>query len=177
MGLLVDDLLLLARLDQQRPLSVGPVDLVELVSDAVLDARAVAPDRVVDLDVTDVRGPVFVNGDESRLRQVLGNLTSNALTHTPAGTPVSVILRSGTQSATIDVRDQGPGLSPEAAERVFERFYRVDQSRSRRTGDDHGPGCDLPSHAAVDEPSAGGRGRQRRACVRRLGLARVLDQT
>jgi len=131
MGLLVDDLLLLARLDQQRPLSVGPVDLVELVSDAVLDARAVAPDRVVDLDVTDVRGPVFVNGDESRLRQVLGNLTSNALTHTPAGTPVSVILRSGTQSATIDVRDQGPGLSPEAAERVFERFYRVDQSRSR----------------------------------------------
>ncbi len=130
MGLLVDDLLLLARLDQQRPLVTLPVELRELVSDAVMDARAVSPDRSIDLLLADPDDPVVVTGDESRLRQVLGNLMSNALSHTPAGTPVSVSLRSG-DMATIEVRDQGPGLDPHATERIFERFYRVDQSRSR----------------------------------------------
>ena len=130
MGLLVDDLLLLARLDQQRPLVSLPVELRELVSDAVMDARAVSPDRSIDLVLADPEDPVVVTGDQSRLRQVLGNLMSNALSHTPAGTPVLVLLRSG-DMATIEIRDQGPGLDPDAAERIFERFYRVDQSRSR----------------------------------------------
>jgi len=131
MGLLVDDLLLLARLDQQRPLVAAPVDLVQLVSDAVLDARAVAADRPIELNVDGAHLPVIVTGDESRLRQVLGNLMSNVLVHTPTGTPVSVSLRSSETTAIIEVSDQGPGLAPDVADRVFERFYRVDQSRSR----------------------------------------------
>src|ERR1700757_1249299 len=95
MGLLVEDLLQLARLDQQRPLDRAPVDLLALAADAVQDARMVAPDRPIDLVVAP--GAAFiVNGDEPRLRQVIGNLVNNALTHTPAGTPVRVKISRGT---------------------------------------------------------------------------------
>src|SRR5271166_2358319 len=142
MGLLVEDLLLLARLDQQRPLARQPVDLLVLAADAVHDARLLAPARTIDLSVQP--GAAFlVVGDEARLRQVIGNLMSNALTHTPDGTPVEVSVSSGTldprvpdsaRAVTLDVTDHGPGMAPEQARRVFERFYRADQARTRTTG-------------------------------------------
>jgi two-component system OmpR family sensor kinase len=154
MGLLVEDLLLLARLDQQRPLERRPVDLLALAADAVNDARAVAPDRRIELlagagDGTDGR-PLVVLGDEARLRQVLANLMSNALTHTPAGTPVEVRTRTrpldGAPRAVVEVVDHGPGLSAEQAERAFERFYRADPARSRSRG---GTGLGLAIVAAL----------------------------
>ena len=142
MGLLVEDLLLLARLDQQRPLARQPVDLLSLAGDAVHDARLLAPARTVDLSVQ--AGAAFlVIGDEPRLRQVIGNLMSNALTHTPDGTPIEVSIGSGTldprlpsssPAVTLDVTDHGPGMTTEQAHRVFERFYRTDQARTRATG-------------------------------------------
>jgi two-component system, OmpR family, sensor kinase len=142
MGLLVEDLLLLARLDQQRPLARQPVDLLSLAGDAVHDTRLLAPARTVDLSVQP--GAAFlVIGDEPRLRQVIGNLMSNALTHTPDGTPIEVSIGSGTldprlpdspPAVTLDVTDHGPGMTPEQAHRVFERFYRTDQARTRATG-------------------------------------------
>ena len=98
MGLLVEDLLTLARLDQQRPLAKAPVDLLTLAADAVQDARIVSPDRPIDLIVAP--GTAFlVDGDEPRLRQVLANLVNNAITHTPAGTPVRVKIGRGTLEA------------------------------------------------------------------------------
>jgi len=140
MGLLVEDLLLLARLDQQRPLERRPVDLVAVATDAVHEARATDPRRRIDVLVLDEaagEAPVVL-GDDARLRQVAGNLVGNALTHTPAGTPVTV--RVGTLDegahrwAVLEVADTGPGLAHEQAERVFERFYRADSSRARATG-------------------------------------------
>ena len=142
MGLLVEDLLLLARLDQQRPLARQPIDLLSLAADAVHDARLLAPSRTIDLSVQP--GAAFlVTGDEPRLRQVIGNLMSNALTHTPDGTPIEVSIGSGTldprlpsspPAVILDVTDHGPGMTPEQAQRVFERFYRTDQARTRATG-------------------------------------------
>jgi two-component system, OmpR family, sensor kinase len=140
MGVLVEDMLLLARLDQQRPLERRPVDLLTLAADAVQDARMIAPQRKIELMVG--KGAAFlVLGDEQRLRQVIGNLMSNALTHTPDGTPIDVrILTHGADgrlpvpSVTLEVDDHGPGLSKEQADRVFERFYRADQARRRKTG-------------------------------------------
>jgi two-component system, OmpR family, sensor kinase len=105
MGLLVEDLLTLARLDQQRPLNLAPVDLLTLAADAVQDARIVSPGRPIDLVVAP--GTAFlVDGDEQRLRQVLGNLVNNAITHTPAGTPVRVKIGAGTLPST---EDRQPG--------------------------------------------------------------------
>jgi len=140
MGGLVEDMLVLARLDQQRPVERRPVDLLTLAADAVQDARIVAPSRSIDLTVG--TGAAFlVLGDEPRLRQVISNLMSNALTHTPDGSPISVRIFTGYQQgnpavpiAIVEVSDHGPGLTPEQASRVFERFYRADQARGRRTG-------------------------------------------
>ncbi len=134
MGVLVDDLLLLARLDQQRPLARRPVDLLALAADAVHDARVLDADREISLSVRS--GSAFiVTGDEIRLRQVIGNLVGNALQHTPPGGPIEVIMRSGrlgeAPAAVLEVSDDGPGMPPEAAARVFERFYRADPARSR----------------------------------------------
>jgi len=141
-GLLVEDLLLLARLDQQRPLARQPVDLLMLAADAVGDARVLAPGR--DIDLTVQPGAAFlVIGDEPKLRQVIGNLMSNALTHTPEGTPVQVSISSGvldpraadpTPAVLLDVIDHGPGMTQDQTDRVFERFYRADQARTRATG-------------------------------------------
>jgi two-component system OmpR family sensor kinase len=155
MGLLVEDLLLLARLDQQRPLDRRPVDLLALATEAVNDARAVAPDRRIQLqlgadDDGAAGGPLVVLGDEDRLRQVIANLMSNALTHTPAGSPIE--LRAGTHPgdgadhAAIEVVDHGQGLSRQQAERVFERFYRADPARSHAAG---GTGLGLSIVAAL----------------------------
>jgi len=140
MGGLVEDMLVLARLDEQRPIERRPVDLLSLAADAVQDARIVAPGRKIDLTVG--TGAAFlVLGDEPRLRQVISNLMGNALTHTPEGTPITVRILAGYQgrnpavpAAILEVADRGPGLTTEQAERVFERFYRADQARDRRTG-------------------------------------------
>ncbi|GAA0396403.1 HAMP domain-containing sensor histidine kinase [Microbispora corallina] len=133
MGLLVEDLLLLARLDQQRPLARQPVDLLALAADAVHDARTLRPDRDVSLTI-EGETALIVSGDEVRLRQVVGNLMSNATTHTPEGTPVTVRVGSEGDQAFLEVADKGPGLTAEQAARVFERFYRADPSRTRPSG-------------------------------------------
>ncbi len=146
MGLLVEDLLTLARLDQQRPLNFALVDLLTVAVDAGQDARIVSPGRQIDLVVAP--GTAFlVDGDEPRLRQVLSNLVNNALTHTPDGTSVRVKIASGTltpvdgaidgrpaPAVVLDVEDDGPGMTTEQAQRVFERFYRADAARNRASG-------------------------------------------
>jgi two-component system OmpR family sensor kinase len=155
MGLLVDDLLLLARLDQQRPLGRDLIDLVPIAADAAHDARAVAPARDIQLEIlTDE--PVVVVGDDARLRQVVGNLVTNALTHTPDSASVTVRLsvdgaggagNAGEEKfAVLEVADTGPGLKPDDARRVFERFYRVEESRTRAAG---GTGLGLSIVAAL----------------------------
>jgi two-component system, OmpR family, sensor kinase len=154
MGLLVEDLLLLARLDTERPLDRQPVDLLALAAEAVNDARAVAPDRRIEVvlggDDGDHDGVLVVLGDDRRLRQVLANLVNNALTHTPAGSPIEVRVGTSTldgrPGAAFEVVDHGPGLAPEQAERVFERFYRADPARSPADG---GSGLGLSIVAAL----------------------------
>ncbi|HLM17526.1 MAG TPA: HAMP domain-containing sensor histidine kinase [Acidimicrobiia bacterium] len=131
MASLVDDLLLLARLDEGRPLARESVDLGVLGVDAAADARAVAPDRVITAEVAE---GVTAEGDEDRLRQVVGNLVANALVHTPAGTPVSLHVHNGGALAVVEVHDRGPGMTADVAERAFERFSRADASRSRHAG-------------------------------------------
>ena len=149
MGSLVDDMLLLARLDQGRPLELQPVDLTRITRDAVDDARAVAPDRPIDFSSN---GAVFVPGDEARLRQVLGNLLQNANRHTPADTPVHVRVINADDEAIIEVADQGPGMPTEDAGRVFERFWRSDPSRTRTSG---GAGLGLAIVAAIANAHGG----------------------
>jgi two-component system OmpR family sensor kinase len=140
---LVDDMLVLARLDQGRPLEQEPVDLQAIATDAVADARAVAPQRDIKLVSP---GPVVVNGDDTRLRQVLGNLVRNALVHTPSQTPIDVKLSTEDSIARLSVADHGPGLPAEDADRIFEPFYRADPSRSRDSG---GAGLGLSIVSAV----------------------------
>jgi two-component system, OmpR family, sensor kinase len=149
MGLLVEDLLLLARLDRERPLKLELVELRVLASEAVEAARVVAPDRDISLVVTPDAGSLVVSGDDARLRQVIGNLVGNALTHTPPGTPVTVRLASRAGMAVIEVHDRGPGLTPEQQERVFERFYRADPARTRQAGGTVGTGLGLAIVAAL----------------------------
>ena len=154
MGLLVGDLLLLARLDQQRPLDHSPVDLLALAADAVADAHAVDPDRRIELVLgsgdDQPRHALVVLGDEQRLRQVLANLVDNALRHTPGGSPVELrvgeAVLDGRPGAAVEVVDHGPGLTPEQTERVFERFYRADPARSSGDG---GTGLGLSIVAAL----------------------------
>ncbi|MDQ1385653.1 MAG: two-component system, OmpR family, sensor kinase [Actinomycetota bacterium] len=149
MGSLVDDMLLLARLDQGRPLERQPVDLTRITADAVDDARAVAPNRPIDYSPN---GAILVPGDEARLRQVLANLLQNANRHTPAGTPVHVRVVDGEHEAVIEVADEGPGMSNEEAGRVFERFWRSDPSRTRSSG---GAGLGLSIVAAIADAHGG----------------------
>lgn len=135
MGGLVEDLLLLARLDEGRPLHAGQVELVALVAEAVHAARAVGPQWPVHLRALQ---PVEVIGDSSRLRQVIDNLLANVRAHTPEGTTAVVRVGEDEGQAYVEVCDDGPGFSSEQASRVFERFYRIESSRSRRQG---GPGA------------------------------------
>jgi two-component system, OmpR family, sensor kinase len=143
MGVLVDDLLLLARLDQGRPLELRPVDLVPLAADAIGDLQAVDATRPVRFDHPTT---LIVAGDEARLRQVVGNLVGNATQHTPVGTPVHVSLLQHEDRAILQVADEGPGIPPEAREQIFERFYRADPARARTTG---GSGLGLSIVAAI----------------------------
>lgn len=136
MGLLVDDLLLLARVDAERPFERTPVDLATVAAEVVESARATAPDR--DISCRTDGEDLVVPGDAARLRQVLTNLVDNALTHTPDGTPVTVTVRRAAERdagwVALEVRDEGPGLTPTQAEHVFERFYRTDAARTRARG-------------------------------------------
>lgn len=134
MGLLVEDLLLLARFDAQRPLEQRCVDLLTIASDAVHDARSVAPQRLITLEVFDGPGTPEVLGDDARLRQVLSNLVANALQHTPPSASITVRVGTEGPDAVLEVVDQGPGMDPEEAQRVFQRFYRTDASRNRSSG-------------------------------------------
>ncbi|MGY0007142.1 HAMP domain-containing sensor histidine kinase [Micromonospora sp. I033] len=150
MGLLVEDLLLLARMDRERPIALAPVELPVLASDAVQAARAVEPDRAITLEIEPGAGPLVVLGDDARLRQVIGNLMTNALTHTPTDAAVTLRLRAEPGNlAVVEVADTGPGLTPEQAERVFERFYRVDAARTRRAGGPTSTGLGLAIVAAL----------------------------
>ncbi len=172
LGLLVEDLLLLARLDEQRENRTDPVDLTVLAADAVQDARAIAPDRTITLLGLDGQlGPAEVAGDERRLRQVITNLMANAVNHTPAGTPIEIVVgpiagparaqleppNTGVSEVSevvlhpggiaLEVRDHGPGVDPDQARRVFERFFRADPSRQRGRGG--GTGLGLAIVAAI----------------------------
>lgn len=153
MAQLVEDLLTLARLDEQRPLERQPVDLFMLASDAVEDARVNAPER--DVTLVGLEGPqpssAPTSGDEQRLRQVVANLMTNALRYTPEGSALEVAVGvlpviDGRSDAVLEIRDHGPGISEEDATRVFERFYRADSSRQRETG---GTGLGLAIVAAI----------------------------
>lgn len=164
MGQLVEDLLTLARLDEQRPLEYRPVDLMLLANDAVLDARVNAVDREVRLEGLDGgrAGSAPTVGDEGKIRQIIANLVTNALRYTPEGTPLEIAVGTvdvlpgsihadgrqvhGSRDSVIEIRDHGPGIDEEDANRVFERFYRADASRQRETG---GTGLGLAIVAAI----------------------------
>jgi two-component system OmpR family sensor kinase len=127
MGVLVEDLLTLARLDEVRATPHSAVDLGVLARDAVDDARATAPEREISLDA----GPAAVTGDADQLRQVLANLLRNALVHTPAGTPIEVSVRRENGAVRLAVRDHGPGLPTDDPDALFERFWRAEGGRER----------------------------------------------
>jgi two-component system OmpR family sensor kinase len=148
MGGLVEDLLTLARLDEQRPIELAPMDLRTLAADALHDTTALDPTRPVSLTGPGgSTGPsaALVLGDEARLRQVVTNLVGNAVRHTPPGTPVRIGVGTLDGHGVIEVADQGPGLTAEQSARVFERFYRVDASRSRQEGGGAGLGLAIVS--------------------------------
>jgi two-component system OmpR family sensor kinase len=148
MSLLVDDLLLLARLDEGRPLEREQVRLSEVVCEAVETARAMEPERRIDMDAR----PVDVLGDRQRLRQVVDNLLNNTRAHTPPDAPVHVSVERRNGNAIVRVADAGPGLTSDQRERVFERFYRADPSRARTRG---GAGLGLSIVTAVTEAHGG----------------------
>ena len=149
MGRLVDDLLLLARFDAGRPLDRQPVDLASIAAEAVQQARMMAPGRPIALEAAE---PVIVDADAERLRQVIDNLIGNAVQHTPAGTPVTVTVISEPGTGRLTVADQGPGMTPEQASRVFERFYRTDGARTRERG---GAGLGLAIAASLTAAHGG----------------------
>ena len=148
-GGLVEDLLLLARLDQGRELVFDDVELDRLVTDCVADAKAIEPERSITLDLPDQ--PIQIRGDEARLRQVIVNLLANTRAHAP-GAPVTVVVRAEDDRVELRVRDLGPGLDETQANHVFDRFWRADGTRNRRTG---GSGLGLAISAAVVEAHHG----------------------
>ncbi|MGY2874590.1 two-component system, OmpR family, sensor kinase [Marmoricola sp. URHA0025 HA25] len=150
MGDLVADLLLLARLDSGRPLAREDVDVTRLLLEAVADARVVAPDHKWQLALPDE--PVTVVGDDARLHQVITNLLSNARSHTPAGTTVTVAASTQADEVRIDVHDDGPGLPPDLVDEAFDRFTRGDSSRTRASG---GAGLGLSLVSAITEAHSG----------------------
>ncbi len=152
MNVLVDDLLLLARLDQQRPLEPAPVDLVTLGRRAVAGVEVLSPSYRLRLEAP----PLLVAAcDAERMRQVVDNLLGNAVRHSPPGEPVVLRLRSEGTAAVIEVADRGPGVAPEDAERIFEPFFRADFARDRATG---GAGLGLAIVAAIVEAHGGSVG-------------------
>jgi two-component system OmpR family sensor kinase len=141
MGSLVEDLLLLARLDQAREMEHLPVDIAKVTRDAVASAQVAGPTHPItlsgDLD------ELYTLGDHHRIHQVVANLLANARTHTPAGTAIAVSIAQSADGLRIAVRDNGPGLSEEDQKRIFERFYRADSSRVRIDGEGSGLGLSI----------------------------------
>lgn len=154
---LVDDLLALARIDGERPLEIQTVDLAVLAADATQDARTIEPTRPI--TVTGLHGPIqptILAADERQLRQVLTNLVTNARLHTPEDSPIEILVGDagdGAGTVSVHVRDHGRGIPPEDRDRVFERFYRADSSRSRTHGG--GSGLGLAIVAAIVEAHGG----------------------
>lgn len=159
MAQLVEDLLMLARLDEQRPMEKQSVDLLVLGQDAVEDTRVRAPGREVKLVglISSRPSPASTVGDDARIRQVIANLLTNALRYTPEGTPIEIAvgvrsLVAGSVDAVLEIRDHGHGIPAEDAQRIFERFYRSDSSRQRETG---GSGLGLAIVAAIVQQHGG----------------------
>jgi two-component system OmpR family sensor kinase len=140
MGSLVEDLLMLARMDQSRELVMTDVELSNLVQEAVSSAQAAGPDHPI---TSDIAHDVRTQGDADKIYQVVTNLLANARAHTPAGTAIHVATYSTEDGSYVTVADQGPGLSPADQTRIFERFYRVDTSRQRSSGDGSGLGLSI----------------------------------
>ena len=138
MSTLVEDLLLLARLDQSRELTFDPVDINYLVNEAIASARAAGPDH--EITITSNADEVFVLGDSMRIHQAIANLLANTRTHTPAGSKIKVEIFQDESSTQISVSDNGPGLSQEDQSRIFERFFRADPARVRASGEGSGLG-------------------------------------
>ena len=141
MGSLVEDLLLLARLDQSREMKSDPVNLTQIVSDAVASARAAGQNHTVNFD--EQAEEIYALGDKDRIHQVVANLLANARTHTPAGTVIDVSVKQDTDGVRIRIADNGPGLSDADQARIFERFYRADASRVRTDGEGTGLGLSI----------------------------------
>lgn len=141
MGSLVEDLLLLARLDQSREMKSEPVNLTQIVSDAVASARAAGQNHTVNFD--EQSEEIYALGDKDRIHQVVANLLANARTHTPAGTVIDVSVKQDADGVRIRIADNGPGLSKSDQERIFERFYRADASRVRTDGEGTGLGLSI----------------------------------
>jgi two-component system OmpR family sensor kinase len=140
MGSLVEDLLLLARMDEARPLALEPVDLSHLIDECVASARAAGPEHPITVQAVD---DLYVLGDSKRIHQALANLLANARTHTPKGVQIKVIAASEEKEITVSVKDNGPGLNEGDQTRIFERFFRVDPSRARHAGEGSGLGLSI----------------------------------
>jgi two-component system OmpR family sensor kinase len=141
MSTLVEDLLLLARLDQSREMAQDPVDLNTLVSEAVASAKAAGPNHPIEVSLPSAE--IFVLGDSQRIHQVVANLLANARTHTQDGSQIKISLEQGVAETVISVSDNGPGLSESDQERIFERFFRADPSRARNSGEGSGLGLSI----------------------------------
>lgn len=141
MGSLVEDLLLLARLDQAREMAKVPVNLNTTVMDAVESARAAGPEHPITVSLPD--DDLYVLGDNNRIHQVIANLLANARAHTPAGTPIAVTVAQSDDGTTIEVADKGAGLDEGDQERIFERFFRADPSRTRTSDEGSGLGLSI----------------------------------
>jgi two-component system OmpR family sensor kinase len=140
MGYLVEDLLMLARMDQSRELVISDVNLGELVQEAVTSAQAAGPDHLI---TTNISAGVTTKGDADKIYQVVTNLLGNARAHTPAGTAIKVSVSKDGADSLVTIADNGPGLSAEDQARIFERFYRVDASRQRNSKDGSGLGLSI----------------------------------
>lgn len=141
MGSLVEDLLMLARLDQAQDMEFKPVDMNTVIADAIASSRAAGPDHPISVNIPDEE--IFMLGDETRIHQVVANLLANARAHTAIGTPITVTMSADDSSVRVSVADKGPGMSVEDQQRIFERFYRADSSRARTGEEGSGLGLSI----------------------------------